>query len=86
MTALLLTVVGNLGHFVALLYCDLTLIACNTSSAVIMNVFISWKWLGEKFVPKYDVTAISLVFAGTLFIVLLSNKDHQTFDTDALLK
>ena len=82
----MLTVVGNLGHFVALLFCDLTVIACNTSSAVIMNVFISWKWLGEKFVPKYDVTAIILVFAGTLLILLMANKDHQTFDTNALLK
>ena len=70
-----LVVVGSLGHFVALPFCDLTLIACNSSSAVLMNVFISTRWLGEKFVPKYDVSAMTLVFLGTLVIVLLSNKE-----------
>ena len=50
-----------------------------------MNVFIAWKWLGEKFVAKYDVTAILLVFVGTLFIVLMSNKDQQEFTTNELL-
>ena len=41
-----------------------------------MNVFISTRWLGEKFVPKYDVTAMVLVFLGTMVIVLLSNKEQ----------
>ena len=71
-----LVVIGSLGHFLALPFCDLTLIACNSSSAVLMNVFISTRWLGEKFVPKYDVTAMVLVFLGTLVIVLLSNKEQ----------
>ena len=82
---LFLVIVGSLGHFVALPFCDLTLIACNSSSAIIMNVFISVKWLGEKFVPKYDVTAMMLVFLGTLVIILLSNKEQQTFTVDRIL-
>lgn len=80
-----LVVVGSLGHFLALPFCDLTLIACNSSSAVIMNVFISVKFLGEKFKPRYDVTAMTLVFLGTLIIVLLSNKEQQTFTVDRIL-
>ena len=72
--SLLLTVVGALGHFFALPFCDLTLLACNSSSAILLNVFIAWKYLGEKFVPKYDLTAMSLVSCGTMVIILISNK------------
>ena len=71
----LLVLLGSTGHFVALPFCDLTLIACNASSAIIMNVWISSRFLGEKFVPKYDITAMLMVFFGTLIIILLSNKE-----------
>ena len=74
--SLFLVIVGSLGHFLALPFCDLTLIACNSSSAVLINVFISWKYLGEKFVPKYDISAMVLVTIGTLIIILLSNKEQ----------
>ena len=84
--AMLLIIVGFLGHFIALPFADLTLIACNSSSAVLMNVFISAKYLGEKFVPRYDITAMMLVFLGTLVIILLSNKEQQVFTTPDLLE
>jgi len=71
-----MTILGSFGHFLALPFCDLTLIACNSSSAIIMNFFISWKYLGEKFVAKYDVVAMSLVTIGTLFIILNANKEQ----------
>jgi hypothetical protein len=77
--------VGSLGHFLALPFCDLTLIACNSSSAVLMNVWISWKYLGEKFKPKYDITAMTLVTIGTLFIIINANKEQQTFTTDEII-
>ena len=72
---LLLVVVGFVGHFIALPFADLTLIACNSSSAVLMNVWISNKYLGEKFICKYDVTAMCMVAMGTLVIIMLSNKE-----------
>ena len=50
-----------------------------------MNVFISTVWLGEKFVPKYDISAMILVFTGTLVIILLSNKEQQTYTVDRIL-
>ena len=70
---------GSFGHFVALPYCDLTLIACNSSSAVLMNVYISWRFLGEKFVPKYDLSAIAFISVGTIIIILMANKEQQIF-------
>ncbi len=81
----LLTLVGSAGHFLALPFCDLTLIACNSSTAILMNVYISWKYLGEKFVAKYDVSAMTLVFIGTLSIILISNKDQESFPLSKLL-
>ena len=81
----LLVFLGSMGHFVALPFCDLTLIACNASSAIIMNVYISWRFLGEKFVPKYDVSAMLMVTFGTLIIILLSNKEQQTFETEEIV-
>ena len=83
--SLFLTAFGGLGHFLALPFCDLTLIARNSSSAVLMNVWIAWKYLGEKFVPKYDITAMSLVSLGTVVIVGVTNKEQQTFTSDELL-
>ena len=72
---LFLIFIGFLGHFIALPFADLTLLGCNSSSAVLINVFISNKYLGEKFVAKYDVTAMCFVVMGTLVIILLSNKE-----------
>ena len=72
---MLLQVLGIIGHFIALPFCDLTLIACNSGTAILINAFISKKFLGEKFVPKNDVIAILCVSAGTVFIVFFSNKE-----------
>ena len=82
--SLLLIAVGIGGHFVALPFVDLTLIACNASSAILLNMFISWKYLGETFKAKYDLSAVFMVTLGTLIILLLSNKDQQTFDVKDL--
>ena len=83
---MILVVITNLGHFIALCFADLTLIACNTSSAFLMNVGLSIKYLDEKFVWKYDMVAIILVMIGTIMIILLSNKDRQVFTVQSLLE
>ena len=35
--------------------------------------------MGEKSSPKYDIAAVLCVAVGTLIIILLSNKEQQTF-------
>ena len=80
-----MTAFGGLGHFLALPFCDLTLIACNSSSAIIMNVWVAWKYLGEKFVPRYDITALCLVSLGTVVIVYVTNKEQQQFTIEELV-
>ena len=82
---MILVAVGGVGHFVALPFCDLTLIACNASSAVLMNVYISHRFLGEKFVAKYDLTAVTSVTLGTLVIILVSNKEQQVLTADKIV-
>ena len=72
---LFLIAIGSVGHFLTLPFADLTLIACNSSSAVLINMIISYKHLGEKFVPRYDITAMFLVAIGTLAIIMTSNKE-----------
>ena len=42
-----------------------------------MNVWVAWKYLGEKFVPRYDITALALVSLGTVVIVYVTNKEQQ---------
>ena len=73
---LLLVVLGTVGRFVAVTFCDLTLIACNAGSGIIFNIIIATKFLGEKSNAKYDITAVSCVAIGTLIIILLSNKEQ----------
>ena len=82
----MLQTVGSLGHFVVLPWCDLTLIACNSATAILMNVYISWRYLGEKFVPKYDLPAVIFVGIGAFIIVYMSNKEQQTFTVDRILR
>ena len=42
--------------------------------------------MGEKSVPKYDITAVLCVAAGTLIIILLSNKEQQKFTVTGILE
>lgn len=44
--------------------------ACNASTAIIMNLILSKKFLGETFIWKYDCTALILICAGCTTIVL----------------
>ena len=83
---LILVFVGSLGHFAALPFCDLTLIATNAGSGVIFNIIIATKYLGEKFSAKYDISAVTCVAIGTLIIILLSNKEQQVFTVGTLLE
>ena len=50
-----------------------------------MNVWVAWKYLGEKFVPRYDITALCLVSLGTVVIVYVTNKEQQQFTIEELV-
>ena len=67
---------------VVLPYADLVLISTNAITAIIFNTFLSIKYLGEQFVWKYDVPALSLMSIGGLIIVLLANSDDKKLKPD----
>lgn len=58
---------------VALPYADLILISTNAITAILFNTFLSIKFLGEKFIWRYDVPAFSLMAIGGMLIVLMAS-------------
>ena len=72
-------------HVIVLPYLDLTLMACNASTAIICNLVLSKKFLGEMFVWKYDCTALVLISAGCTTIVLNAHTSQTKYDREAVV-
>ena len=75
----ILMTLGGIFQIIALPFCDLVLISTNSITAILFNTFLSIRYLGEKFVPKYDVPSFTLMGAGGLTIVLLASHDDKKF-------
>ena len=67
-------------HIIALPYADMTLLAANASLAIIGNLILSIYLFNEKWVWKFDCTAMALIIAGCSSIVLLSNKEQIEYN------
>lgn len=78
-------VTASIIHVFVLPYLDLTLMACNASTAIIMNLVLSKKFLGEMFVWKYDCTALVLISAGCTTIVLNAHTSQTRYDREAVV-
>lgn len=70
----LVMVCGITIHVIALPYADMTLLAANASLAILGNLCLSIWMFDEKWVWKFDCTAMILIISGCCSIVLLSNK------------
>ena len=77
--------IAALLHIWSLANADLTLLAVNASTGIIANIIISTRFLGDKFVLKYDLPGLILIGIGSTMIVLLSNKVNQKMTIDQLL-
>ena len=55
-------------HALVLPYVDLTLLACNAATAIIVNMILSTRILGEEFICKYDLTAMIFIATGSIII------------------
>ena len=64
---------------VVLPFVDLTLISCNCATAIIANIILSTKVLGENFIWQYDLTAMMFIVAGTLAIIFQCNTEQKSF-------
>ena len=60
-------------------FIDLTLISCNSATAIIANIVLSVKILDEKFVWQYDLTAMFFIIAGTMSIIFQANLEQKSF-------
>ena len=77
---------GGVLQVIALPFCDLVLISTNSITAILFNTFLSIRYLGEKFVWKYDVPSFTLMGAGGLTIVLLASTDDKKFTPHEIKK
>ena len=70
-----LVIINVVVHALVLPFVDLTLLACNACTAIIVNMILSTRLLGEKFIWQYDVTAMILIAIGSISIVLNANTE-----------
>ena len=77
-----LIIMNVLCHSLIVPFCDLTLLACNAATAIIMNMLLSINVLGEKFVCRYDLTAMILIATGSVTIVMNAHTEQVNFSAD----
>jgi len=72
-------------HLVVLPFAGLVLLACNSATAIVISSIFAVCLLGEKFMWKYDLTALFLIIAGNTLTILQSNrrKEEQSADQAA---
>ena len=58
----------------------MTLLAANSSLAIIGNLILSIYLFDEKWVWKFDAPALTLIIGGCCSIVALSNKAEIKYD------
>ena len=66
---------------VVLPFADMTLLAANTATGIIVSVLLSIFCLGEIFIWKFDMTALLFIISGSVMIVSLSNTKETSFDS-----
>lgn len=66
-------------HSLVLPFVDLTLLACNAATAIIVNMLLSTNILGEKFIWKYDLTAMVLIATGSVIIATQAHTEQVDF-------
>ena len=65
-------ILGSVINLLMLQFCPLVLLSTNVCFELVFSNVIAIRFLGEKMVWKYDLTALLLLIVGCLGIVLLS--------------
>ena len=71
-------------HSLVLPFCDLTLLACNAATAIIVNMLLSVHILGEKFIWKYDLTAMIFIASGSIIIATQAHTEQVDFTAEEI--
>ena len=74
--------VASFGHVSMMPYLDLTMMGCNAAFAIGCSMVLSAFWLGERFVPLNDITALFFISAGCVTIVCNVSTDAKKFDSE----
>ena len=80
-----LLAIGGVLQVVLLTYADLVLLSTNMITAIMFNTFLAIKFLGEKFLWKYDLPAFILMAISAITIIFLANMEEKLF-TDTQIK
>lgn len=59
--------------------------ACAASTSILVGLILATQFLGEKFVWKYDCTALVLISAGCTTIVLNAHTTQVKFDREEVV-
>ena len=65
-------------------FADLVLLASNSATAIVTSACFSICLLGEKFMWKYDLTALFLIILGNTLTIIQSNKLKDERDIDEI--
>jgi len=65
--------IANAAHGFLLPFADVTLFTTTCAIAILFNMFLSIKFLNEKFVCKYDITAVILIAIGSILTIFQMN-------------
>ena len=80
----ILLFIGSLIHVAVLPFVDLVILSTGTAISIVLNTVMSVMYLGEKFLPAYDIPALSMIIVGSLAICLMSSYDETTFTPDRI--
>ena len=64
---------------VLLTYADLVLLSTNMITAIMFNTFLAIKFLGEKFLWRYDLPAFLLMACSAITIIFLADMEQKLF-------
>lgn len=79
-----LVILNSIVQSLVLPHLDLTLLSCNAATAIITNMILSTKVLGEQFIWQYDLTAMFFIALGTVTIVVQANTQPVTFSGEII--
>ena len=79
-----LIVLNVICHSLVLPFVDLTLLACNAATAIIVNMLLATFILREKFIWQYDLTAMVLIATGSIVIATQVHTEQVDFTADQI--
>ena len=74
---LALLVISAVIHVVVLPFCPLVLLSTITAAGILISTALAIRYLGEKFICKYDLPSFTLIIIGCTAIVILSNPEDD---------